>query len=59
MGSRTLKEVDEMLFRAKLSASELKSTAQSIYLSKNVASDEYKLMELDADKLNYLLSGNE
>lgn len=48
-----------MLLRAKISTSELKSTAQSIYLSKNVASDEYKLMELDADKLNYLLDGNE
>ena len=48
-----------MLVRAKVSTDELKSTAQSIYLSKNVASDEFKLMEIDADKLSYLLEGNE
>lgn len=57
VGGRTLKNVEDMLTKATIDKNEIKPLAQSIFLSKNITSDEYKLLELDEDKLNYLLEG--
>lgn len=46
-----------MLTKATIDKNEIKPLAQSIFLSKNITSDEYKLLELDEEKLNYLLEG--
>ena len=50
--------VDQLIEKAKLNKNELYPLVQSIYLGKNLAADDLKLMEIDEEKLNYLLEGN-
>jgi hypothetical protein len=44
--------------KAKLNKNELYPIVQTVYLGKSLAADDLKLMEIDEDKLNYLLEGN-
>jgi sister chromatid cohesion protein DCC1 len=45
--------------KAKLNKNELEPLIQHIYLGSSVlANEEYKLLEMDEEKLNYLLDGN-
>ena len=55
---RSLDIVDQLIDKAKLNKGELYPLVQSIYMGKNLAADDLKLMEIDEDKLNYLLEGN-
>lgn len=56
---RTQQLIDELIEKAKLNKEELTPFIQHIYLGDSVtANDEYKLLELDEDKLDYLLDGN-
>lgn len=57
--TRSKELLDELLDKAKLNKDELKPLVQHIYLSDSLtANEEYKLLELDEDGLNYLLEGN-
>lgn len=56
---RSKELLDELLDKAKLNKDELQPLVQHIYLSDSLtANEEYKLLELDEDGLNYLLEGN-
>jgi hypothetical protein len=56
---RTLDIVDELAEKAKLDKNELYPVVQSVFLGNNLAADDLKLMEIDEEKLNYLLEGND
>lgn len=56
---RSKELLDELIDKAKLNKEELESLVQHIYLSDSLtANEEYKLLELDEDSLDYLLEGN-
>ncbi len=50
--------VNELIEKAKLNKNELKPLVQNIYLAKSLAADDIKLLELDEEKLQYLLERN-
>ncbi len=50
--------MDELLNRAKLNQDDLLPTVHGINLTSTISSDEYKLLELDQEKLKYLMEGN-
>ena len=53
-----LDTIDQLVEKAKLNKNELYPIVQTFYLGKNLAADNLKLMEIDEEKLNYLLEGN-
>ncbi len=55
---RNLDTIDQLVEKAKLNKNELYPIVQTVYLGKNLAADNLKLMEIDEEKLNYLLEGN-
>ncbi|CAF0865449.1 unnamed protein product [Brachionus calyciflorus] len=56
---RSTELIDELLDKAKLNKEELEPFVQHIYLGNSVTlNEEYKLLELDEEKLNYLIEGN-
>ena len=55
---RTFEAVDELVEKAKLNKNELYPSVQNIYLGGSLANDEFKLLEVDEEKLKYLLEGN-
>lgn len=56
---RSKELLDELIEKAKLNKDELEPLVQHIYLSDSLtANEEYKLLELDEDSLDYLLEGN-
>ena len=56
--NRNLDTIDQLVEKAKLNKNELYPIVQTVYLGKNLAADNLKLMEIDEEKLNYLLEGN-
>jgi len=46
------------LEKSKLTKDDFLPTVQNIYLSGSIACEEYKLLELDQEKIDYLLEGN-
>jgi len=56
--NRNLDTIDQLVDKAKLNKNELYPIVQTVYLGKNLAADNLKLMEIDEEKLNYLLEGN-
>jgi hypothetical protein len=50
--------VKNLLEKAKINECDLIPIVQNIYLGPNLTSDEYKLLEIDEDKLEYLKQGN-
>ena len=55
---RTIDIVDDLVDKAKLNKDDLMPLVQNVNLTNTIANDEYRLMELDQEKLNYLLEGN-
>lgn len=55
---RNMEIVDELVEKAKINREDLTPIVQNIYLTDSIASEEYKLLELDQAKLDYLLQGN-
>lgn len=55
---RTIDITDKVLDAAKLDKNDYLPITQSIYLSKHIANDDLKLLEIDEENLNYLLEGN-
>jgi hypothetical protein len=50
--------VDDLIDKAKINKQDLMPVVQNIHLTSGISSDEYKLLELDQEKLAYLLEGN-
>lgn len=56
---RSQELLDELIDKAKLNKDDLEPLVQHIYLSDSLTeNEEYKLLEMDEDGLNYLLEGN-
>lgn len=58
IGVRSLEIADELAQRAKLNQSEMLPLVQGIRLNNTISSEEYKLLEVDPEKLAYLLDGH-
>ena len=56
--NRGFNKIDQLLTRAKLDKNEMLPLVQNVTFGSDIASDEYKLLELDNNMLDYLLQGN-
>jgi len=56
--TRQFQTIDTILEDAKLDKNDFAGAVQSIFMNKDMASDDLKLLEVDNDTLNYLLEGN-